>query len=196
VITRDPEIRHVLHVRLGEQHGGDPHTAVVDEFCVCRSRARVDVAVINGHLAGFEIKSDADRLDRLPMQMRYYDRVFDEVTVVAAARHLTALTRRLPDWYGILATESDSDGLTLRTHQKLGRNPDPCTSSRAQLLWREDMVELLLAAGAGAEVRRQPRRVLLPQVVEAIPEHELLSEIRRRVRLRLRVNASSGSTAA
>ncbi|WP_052770006.1 sce7726 family protein [Paenibacillus sp. IHB B 3415] len=55
----------------------DSTTIVVDELDVCFGSARVDVAVINGRLHGFEIKSESDNLDRLPSQIEFYSRVFE-----------------------------------------------------------------------------------------------------------------------
>lgn len=51
-------------------------------------RGRVDLALFNGHLHAFEIKSDADKLDRLPEQIRRMMRHFDSVGVVCGDRHL------------------------------------------------------------------------------------------------------------
>src|SRR5687767_12578014 len=96
VLTRDPDIRRLLHRRLDAQYGADPATEVVDELTICGAHARADVVVVNGHLAAFEIKSDADRLHRLPAQVKHYGRVFDRATVVVAERHASAATRHVP----------------------------------------------------------------------------------------------------
>jgi hypothetical protein len=181
-MTRDSSIRSALHADLEARYGADPHTAIIDEFSICRSRARADIVVVNGHFAAFEIKSDVDRLGRLSAQAAYYDRVFDEITVAAAPRHVPALEARLPGWYGIVVATAAGEGVALTEHRQPGRNPEPDLFARAQLLWREDMVELLLAAGATRALARAPRRTLLPQLLETLPAAELLDEIRRRVR--------------
>ena len=45
--------------------------------------ARVDIAVINGHIRGVEIKAEADSLERLPRQVEAYGRVVDRATLIA-----------------------------------------------------------------------------------------------------------------
>ncbi len=52
----------------------DADTLVVDELDLC-GLTRVDVAVVNGHLSGFEIKGSTDSLRRLPGQVTVYSQV-------------------------------------------------------------------------------------------------------------------------
>ena len=61
-----------------------PGTLIIDELPICRHAARADLAVINGHFSGYEIKSDRDTLKRLGSQVDAYCRVFDYVAVVTA----------------------------------------------------------------------------------------------------------------
>src|SRR5436309_3440681 len=100
-LTRDPELRQLLVDQLEREHGRDPDTFICHEFSICRSRARIDLAVINGSLTGFEIKSGADRLDCLPRQCLEYDQIFDTIIVVCAPQHLKQVRDVTPDWYGI-----------------------------------------------------------------------------------------------
>ena len=62
---RDEDIRSVLRARLALEYGTDPSALVLDEFGLACSSARVDLAVVNGCLHGYEIKSDVDSLARL-----------------------------------------------------------------------------------------------------------------------------------
>ncbi|WP_300554835.1 sce7726 family protein, partial [Desulfovibrio sp.] len=84
---RDQEIRAALHETELKKfyENGD---LILDELGVCSGASRVDVAVINGALHGYEIKSDQDTLDRLPQQILSYSRVLDRVTLVACDNHL------------------------------------------------------------------------------------------------------------
>ncbi|MEI8396926.1 MAG: sce7726 family protein, partial [Rhodospirillaceae bacterium] len=79
--------RAFLRYLIGSRHWrSDPVSA--SEMVVESWRGRVDMALFNGHLHAFEIKSDADRLDRLPDQIRRMMRHFDSVGVVCGDRHL------------------------------------------------------------------------------------------------------------
>jgi hypothetical protein len=62
---RDGDIRAALHAHLIVEHQEEPDTRFLDELSLC-GLVRVDVAVINGTLAGYELKSDQDTLRRLP----------------------------------------------------------------------------------------------------------------------------------
>jgi hypothetical protein len=48
---------------------------MLDEFGLEHGEVRVDVAVINGELHGYEIKSERDTLERLPRQVKAYSAV-------------------------------------------------------------------------------------------------------------------------
>jgi hypothetical protein len=122
-MLRDPDIRTALREHLSAVYAGDRDTEIVDEFSVCRAGARADLAVINGHLAGFEIKSHVDRLDRLPSQAGYYGKVFDEMTLVCAPRHVETARRGLPTWWELWVAEPASTGARLRCVRPGGQTP-------------------------------------------------------------------------
>jgi len=61
----DAGIRRNLHCKKLRRHHVDPDTLVVDELGLKHGKCRADIAVINGHLMGYEIKSDDDSLRRL-----------------------------------------------------------------------------------------------------------------------------------
>src|SRR5437868_3972985 len=64
---RDSDIRPTL-LRELQAHFSDPeHNLILQEFG-CNA-ARIDLAVVNGALHGFEIKSDCDSLERLDSQI-------------------------------------------------------------------------------------------------------------------------------
>jgi hypothetical protein len=75
---------------------------VVDEFWVPCSHERADVAVIGSLMEAFEIKTDQDRLTRLPRQVAAYSRLFDRCTAVVAERHVREAMAMIPEWWGVL----------------------------------------------------------------------------------------------
>lgn len=98
----DADIRDKLSVWLAREFAHDDSTVVYHEFVVPRPSARADVAVVNGKLSGFEIKSDLDTLARLPQQIPSYNAVFEHVTLVTTATHLQKALARIPAWWGVL----------------------------------------------------------------------------------------------
>jgi hypothetical protein len=96
---RDKDIRQPLIRELRRSH--DTDTLLVDEFGLCQGDVRVDVAVINSALNGFEIKSDSDTLDRLPAQQHVYSKVLDTVTIVAGEKHVDGILKIVPEWWSV-----------------------------------------------------------------------------------------------
>ena len=93
---RDFEIRSALVAFLQQHHAHDPDTTVLNEMGLCEGLARIDVAVINGQIHGFEIKSPRDTLNRLASQEAVYSRTLDLVTIVSHAEHLPRVRVLVP----------------------------------------------------------------------------------------------------
>src|SRR5438105_15140559 len=100
----DSDVRRALHLTELVRHtDGDPR--VVNKLGLIHGEVRVDVAVINGVVHGFEIKSDADTLNRLQRQAAAYERVLDLMTLVAPMRHLELARKPLRPCRGRLSVE-------------------------------------------------------------------------------------------
>jgi len=182
--VRDPEIRAELHRRLQLRHGSDPNVRIVDEMGVLTGECRIDVALINGRLEGFEIKSDGDNLTRLPHQALTYGRVFDRLTMVCAERHLEAIFALLPEWWGIEVAEQR--GTCTRITRKRAARANPAVEPRAiaQLLWRSETLAALEEMNAARGLRNKPRRTLWSALADTAPRRELRALVRDTLRAR------------
>lgn len=146
------EIRRVL--------GDKPGSRVVDELELLRGVVRVDVAVINDMLHGYEIKSAADNLMRLPTQQEHYGKVFEKMTLVADERHIEEAVKIVPQYWGLIAVGM-KDGkphsyevwpaMTNRSLDKL---------ALAQLLWRDESLELLDYFDLATGIKSKPKKIL------------------------------------
>jgi hypothetical protein len=181
---RDPEIRAELHRRLSRRHTGAERVKIVDEMSVLAGACRIDVAVINGRLEGFEIKSEGDSLARLPRQAMAYGRVFDRLTMVCAERHLEAALALLPDWWGVEVAEQR--GARTRIVRKRAARANPAVEPRAvaQLLWRSEVLGALEDMDAARGLRSKPRRTLWSTLAEVVPRRELRALVREALRAR------------
>ena len=130
----DGSIREALHARLLEEHAGDPETVILHELGIEQGSARIDVAVVNGALTGYEIKSARDTLQRLPAQITAYSLVFDQVTLVLADRHAVAVDDLIPSWWGVVVAAEAGAQVSLSDERSAGSNPGPDPYSLAQLL--------------------------------------------------------------
>ncbi|PRA53198.1 MULTISPECIES: sce7726 family protein [Pseudomonas] len=75
---------------------------IINEMVVANWSRRADIAVANGRLYGFEIKSHFDTLKRLPGQVESFQAHFDKVVVVAASKFIGSIERDYPAEIGIL----------------------------------------------------------------------------------------------
>ena len=141
-------MRAVLVDRLTRMHIGDPDTLTVPELGLCQHAARIDFAVINGLLSGYEIKSDADTLQRLPGQAAVYNRVFDRVTIVCGLSHVDGITRAVPAWWGIDVAIAIDGVVVIRERRPSLPNPSVDAAAVVQLLWKAELQAVLSRQGA------------------------------------------------
>jgi hypothetical protein len=177
---RDPDVRRVLKQELIARHGGEAGTIVVEELGLCRGSVRADIAVINGLMKGFEIKSDRDTLQRLLKQATVYSRVFDTATLVTAERHVYEAELALPPWWGIEVIGNDG---TLSEIRQTRPNPRVDADSVAILLWRDEASSILSHAGATVH-RHETRQSLCSRMAAFLPLDELRSAVREALKNR------------
>jgi hypothetical protein len=180
---RDRDVRQALHQKILRAHRDDPATLVLDELAVARGEARVDVAVVNGFLHGFELKSASDTLERLPGQVRCFSRVFDRVTLVLAEAHVDGAHTLTPEWWGVKeARMGDRGAVHFRDLRRPHLNPGVDPRAVAQLLWQsEAAVALALRDGSTNWISRSRG-----ELQEALVDKLAISELRDLVRECLR----------
>lgn len=166
---RDKDIRHPLHSWLLGQHADDPTTRVIHELKLPRPSARVDLAVVNGRLEAFEIKSDVDSLARLPRQIRSYNRVFDRVCIVTTRKHAKAVRVSIPLWWGITIATARAERIEFRSIRKPRDNPQPDLLALLHALHIPEL-RLVLRFG-GVTVRSSLSKSELIEEVLQLPAH-------------------------
>lgn len=179
----DYQIRTELRRLLDQRFSGDTETLILDELGLRHGAARIDIAVINGSLDGYEIKSDLDTLRRLPKQMSIYNSVLDRVTLVVGSRHVDSAMLIIPEWWGVNLAEAGQRGNIHFSDVRIpGSNPAPDPIAIAKLLWRDEALSILREEGAAAGFASKPRRIIYKRLAEALD----LWSLRQRVRQQLR----------
>jgi hypothetical protein len=181
---RDRDIRAALWDLLDEEHRDDPDTLVLDELGVCEGSARADVAVVNGSLAAFEIKSDKDTLARLPGQVEAYQRIFDVVTVIVGGRYVDRIAKVVPEAWGITQALQNEESVELKQIREPLRNEATDAFSRTQLLWRDEALALLESRGLAKGLRSKPRRVLWQAIADHLSPDEVSDAVRTQLKAR------------
>jgi len=177
--TSDSEIRSALYRKRLQRHKLAPGTLVIDELGLAHARARVDVAVINGHIHGYEIKSSRDNLSRLDNQLDLYRQTLQKLTIVAAPKHLSRVMIEVPAWCGVIGAEQGPrGGMQLQSIRSARLNPGVNPVMLAHLLWRQEVVELLLKTGHTPRELRRPRKQLYEMLCEVFVLSEITAAIR------------------
>lgn len=180
---RDRDIRLALHEQLEATHLND-ETLIVHELGLCQGTVRADVAVVNGSLAAFEIKSDQDTLDRLPRQVEIYGRVFDYVTLIVGKRHARGVAKKIPPFWGITIASETDGALSLKSRRTPKRNKKVDPVSVARLLWRDEALALLAKHHLAEGLRSKPRRALWDALAGDLPQDDLSQAVRETLRAR------------
>jgi hypothetical protein len=186
IALKDVDVRRAAYARLLHHATQCPDTLVIDELGIDHGSCRIDIAVINGHIRGLEIKAEADTLTRLPHQVAAYGEIVDKASLIVARRHLDAALPMIPAWWGvILATRSAGGGVVFSRmrEERVNRNPNPITLSR--LLWRPEIQELLRELGHTERALRAPREVLYNELATAMPRRELARRVRETLKRRV-----------
>lgn len=184
---RDLDIRRALRAQLADTHP-TTDTLIIDEFPVCNKECRVDVALVNGEISGYEIKSARDSLARLPGQRDAYNRVFDRVVLVAATRHLQEILKLVPAWWGVVEAKAGTEPVELVDVRIASPNPSRDPIALASLLRRTEAIRLLEHYSLGTrQLLRGSQRHMWVELASSIPVAELAGLVRTALKNRSHV---------
>ncbi|MEF1284872.1 sce7726 family protein [Vibrio sp. M250220] len=98
----EPDIKALTLNYLRDRNIIDENSIIMSELTIGDFSRRVDLAIFNqGKLLAFEIKSEADSLNRLSGQVNKYLEYFDKVTVVSDQKFVSMLEDSLPGNVGL-----------------------------------------------------------------------------------------------
>ncbi len=163
---------------MRRQHAQED-TLVIDELGLNHGKCRADIAVINGHLVGYEIKSNNDSLRRLERQVKSYNAVFDIVYIVIGDRYINSIQNYIPKWWGVIVSVRGPRGaVNFDLIRKAKTNKSIDQISIAQLLWRNEVIEILQQKKLSPKKLRQPRAILYQYLVDTLNICELRKFVR------------------
>lgn len=181
---RDADVRGAVHRLLAAMHEGDDNTRIVEEMGVWSGSARIDIAVINGQLTGYELKSDRDTLDRLPSQAELYNRVFDRVVLVVGERHASKAARAVPRWWGVTIAKGQNGEVSLTEKRASAANPRPDPLMLARLLWKSEALDLLVLHDLAKGWRSKPAEEMHRRLASELPIEILAAGVRSALKRR------------
>lgn len=177
--TNDRLIRDALLEHLYKIYPIGGKARIIEELGVMHGASRVDLAVVNGVLHGFEIKSDMDTLYRLSTQIRDYNAVFNKMTIVVGTKHLEDVINVVPEWWGVLLARQNTEGHVSLYQIREGLvNNDQNNEAIARLLWKDEAIEVLRELKAERGVVSQPRSVVYERLAKTLDAVTLQKYVR------------------
>jgi len=184
--TRDIDIRNFLNSVILKKYKNDPDTKIINEFDICRGDTRIDVAVINGIITGYEIKSDSDTLKRLPNQIELYSKVFDKVTIISGKVYIDKIINLVPKWWGVIEITCNKseikDSIKIR---KAEHNKFIDAYYVSQLLWKNEALELLEEYNLSKGLSNKTIKILWEKISNNIPLEKIQEFVRFKLKNRL-----------
>lgn len=180
ICTSDSTIRKALKTNLKNIYKLNPHVRVIEELGIIHGLARIDLAVINGSIHGYELKSDLDTLLRLPAQMKVYNSVLDKVTLVVGKRHLYKAINLIPDWWGITIAKiiNPDESVSFCNIREAEQNPDQDIIAIASLLWKEEALDILERIDKAKGVRSKTRKIVYKRLAHVLDKETLSAKVR------------------
>ncbi len=177
---RDPEIRNILHLYLSAKNKFIKDTIIVDELNIKNGLARIDVAVINGKIHGYEIKSEVDTLNRLENQMHYYNASLEKISIVVNPKHTDKVIKKIPNWWGIIEVDTQENIAEIREAKK---NNYLNISDSLSFLWKDELINLFIRYNINYK-KSWNRSILIKVLSENLEKNLLLNEIRQALKFR------------
>lgn len=116
-LLREQEVKIAFINWLFEKGMLDDAT-IINEMVVANWSRRADLAIANGHLQAFEIKSDFDSLKRLDGQLETFTSRFEKVTVVCAPKFTYEVTKKVASDVGIIEYSNTNKGIKFKIIQR------------------------------------------------------------------------------
>ena len=181
--TSDKSIRTAFKSTLFNKYKKQKETRIIEELGLSNGAARVDIAVVNGVIHGYEFKSDIDTLIRLPEQMNVYNSVLDKVTLVVGKNHLYNAIHLIPDWWGIVIAKvvNTENMVKFFEIRKSKSNPERDSLAIAKLLWREEALKILEELNHAKGVKSKQKHFIYERLVENLNQELLSKKVRRQL---------------
>jgi hypothetical protein len=181
---RDGDVRAAIRAKLHAEHVDDTDTRIVEEMGIWSGSVRIDVAVINGEITGYELKSDRDTLERLPTQAELYGRVFDKICLVVGERHAAKARRSIPRWWGVIVAKATRNGVALQPAREAKPNPSRDPLMVARLLWREEALAVLEQKQLATGWKSKSAAQLHQRLADCLPMDDLSAAVRATLKKR------------
>ena len=166
--------------RLFEAKAVDSDSVLVSEMMVANWSRRADIVLANGKLWAFEIKSESDKLARLPGQLESFAYHFEKFVVVVAPRFEEPVRMMLPEAVGLWVEERP--GVLV---ERVRPRAMPMAKDASIALMTVVELRSLLACNGVANLKDAPRQ-RLEALARDFPATDLANAARNAIKRRHR----------
>lgn len=106
------------------------------------------------------------------------------MTVITGENHYDKILDLVPDWWGIKVVVHTKSGINIVTKKRGKKNKSVNPYSIAQLLWKEEVLEILDQKGLSKGFKSKPRKVLWERLASSLPLKELQFIVRETLKNR------------
>lgn len=175
---RDLDLRIRLLEHIAHAYSGTEYFAAIEARYASNDR-RADVLVVSDHSHAYEIKSDVDRLDRLPKQLSDYRQTFDFSTVVTTDNHVSKIAKMLGKNNGLIVV-SDQGAIEIKKPERSGKI---FKKNLVAMCSKQALAEALEVAPSSVSLH-EIRVLAAKKLSLAELRHEAFLELNRRFRSR------------
>lgn len=157
---------------------------LVSEMGLNRGESIIDLALVNGSLHGYEIKSDVDTLARLSRQVGVYERYFSYLTVIVTKKHLNSFRKKYPKWIGIVLAREENNSLVFKKIRKAKENKSVSNQDIVKLLWKREALNILTELKSDKGYRNKNKNEIWNKVAGLIDMESLIKHVKLAFRRR------------
>lgn len=136
----DLEIRGAFKERLLSSK--QQPQVIIDELRVHNGNAIADIVTIHKEAHCYEIKGDADKIERAIDQGKFYDLAFRKITLITTSRHIEKANRLLPLHWGIIEAKILNDRISFRNIRAARTNINFDKKIALMTLWRSELIKI------------------------------------------------------
>lgn len=181
----DLKIRTAIKDIEFRAHFEEVDTKVIDEMGLNLGSSIIDIAVINGSMMGYEIKSDVDTLKRLESQILEYNKVFDFMNIITSKKYAPVIKDYVPAWWGIIEVEEIEDKIKIYQRRKAKPNKKVSGYSLLQLLWKEELLNIIDEYGLNRSLKNKPKKVIWAYISEVLDLEVIKNNVRNCLKSRV-----------
>lgn len=180
---RDIKLAVIAHL---ERTSALQDGVVINELPVANWSRRADLAVANGKLQAFEIKSDFDSLRRLDGQIALFATRFDKVVLVTTNRFISSALERLPAFVEIWEASRQGQEVRLRVVRRGQTREIKSRHILSSYLQKSEIASFIRSTGN--VVPQNASRDEMEKILETLPVSKLRLYVLSRLKQRYRAD--------